>query len=554
MLHKSFGLTCVSALSLLLFSACASTYVPSDGIEMHVVRASKSGELLDPLSGEVLGDDLHLDRIAEAAAKFIRDQAGNCKPGQKPRLLIHIHGGLGSPGAKLQSADVAKLSIDRDNGDCDLPPTYPIFVTWPSGFRGTYSDHIFRLRQGRIRKWIGAISSPIYIATDLLSGAARVPKSLIFQLTTDIAVGSKTVGIGSLSRQWNDLKAVESTLEEGWPGGPEVSVGSYHRGAWTQTRRGLMYAISFLPKITTQALVDGFGGGAWEVMRHRVAALATPLHSIDAGKHGRTPEAVRDRMEKRPRGVLLRLMGAITRRLGPQSDSGGTKGQQTLGLAASAGGSSDGNGGIDFDLVLVGHSMGAMALNHLLLELEVADLPLADGRSLQVGWDLPVTDIVYMAPACSVREASEAVQPFVSYRNEHERVAGQDPCTFHVLTLHPLADASEANVDLLVPRGSLLEWIDVYYTTPATPQDSVLGKWLNLAPLLHLFGPIRKHMGVKVFSVHGDSIPQRHGDFNDGPFWRPTYWSTDGPSAYHLHDDQGVRVWAPLPPVPPSTK
>ncbi|MDF1837901.1 MAG: hypothetical protein P1V35_08535 [Planctomycetota bacterium] len=540
------------ALSSFLFCACVSSYVPSEGIDQHVVRASKSGELLDPLSGKVMSDDSHLESIATQAAKFIREQSKTCKPGERPRLMIHIHGGLGSPNAKLESADVANQAIARDNASGTIPPTYPIFVTWPSGFWGTYGDHTTQLRQGRIRKWVGWITSPLYLATDLVSGVVQVPKSFIFQMTTDIAVGSRTVGLGSLSRQWNDLRAVEDTLKEGWLHGPEVSVGTYYRSAWTQTRRGVQYVVSFLPKLVTQAGVDGLGGGAWEVMLHRVAALATPLETIDAGKSGRTTEAVMERMGDRPRGVLLRLMGSITSQLAhKQTDAKGLT-QQTLGVAA------DDGTPIDFDVVLVGHSMGAIALNHLLLELEVAELPLAGEQGNQVGWDLPVTDVVYMAPACSVREASEAVQPFVTHRNKHLRTKDcgcvVDRCKFHVLTLHPLADASEANYDLIVPRGSLLEWIDVYYTTPSTPQDSVLGKWLNLAPLLHLFTPIRKHMGVKVFSVHGDSIPQRHGDFNDGPFWRSEYWSTEGPSAYHLHDDQGIRIWAPLPPVPPTAK
>jgi hypothetical protein len=54
----------------------------------------------------------------------------------------------------------------------------------------------------------------------------------------------------------------------------------------------------------------------------------------------------------------------------------------------------------------------------------------------------------------------------------------------------------------LVPRGSLLEWVDDYLATPDAPLDRVAGKWSNLVPATHIFPPsIRGRVILKAFGV-----------------------------------------------------
>jgi len=103
------------------------------------------------------------------------------------------------------------------------------------------------------------------------------------------------------------------------------------------------------------------------------------------------------------------------------------------------------------------------------------------------------------------------------------------PPQFWLLTLHPIAEAGEAYPEFfdLPARGSLLEWIDDWYTSASHPLDRVFGKWNNVMAALHLFEPVKEQFHVKGFGVEGDSLPQRHGDFNDCPFWKREFWDPE---------------------------
>jgi len=145
-----------------------------------------------------------------------------------------------------------------------------------------------------------------------------------------------------------------------------------------------------------------------------------------------------------------------------------------------------------------------------------------------------------MAPACSVAEAARALVPFLrrkqmecaaevgQYSFQSSRLRG--PTKFWLLTLHPLADASEIYPEFLdLPaRGSLLEWIDDWYTSASHPLDRTFGKWNNALPAIHLFESVFEQVHFKAFGVDGDSKPQRHGDFNTCPFWRRDFWDPEG--------------------------
>jgi hypothetical protein len=124
-----------------------------------------------------------------------------------------------------------------------------------------------------------------------------------------------------------------------------------------------------------------------------------------------------------------------------------------------------------------------------------------------------------MAPACSVRDLEKVVVP---YLQRHPL------CRFFLLTLHPIAEADERYEVLpwydILPRGSLLEWIDNWYTTPPSLLDRVAGKWLNVIRAVQTFGDVRGRVFIKAFDVGGDDGPQKHGDFNGFDFWRPEFW------------------------------
>ena len=118
------------------------------------------------------------------------------------------------------------------------------------------------------------------------------------------------------------------------------------------------------------------------------------------------------------------------------------------------------------------------------------------------------------------------------------------------LMLHEEADVrdrwdSYTKVVDLPPRGSLLVWIDTFFTKPETRMDRTLGRWINFAGALHNTGAdLREKISVKVFDV-GQSVwcvaPQRHGDFDEFPFWNPQFWSGNPAKSTPLRMDKDCR-------------
>src|SRR4029077_12548648 len=108
--------------------------------------------------------------------------------------------------------------------------------------------------------------------------------------------------------------------------------------------------------------------------------------------------------------------------------------------------------GKSYSITLVGHSMGAIVSNEMIK------------RHPELSFDR----IVYLAAACSVRDCQDSVVPYMLAQK-----AKNHPVQFYNLSLHPIAEVSEAlggdpgPVSLgglgktaagviLVPRGSLL--------------------------------------------------------------------------------------------------
>ncbi|MFA6544254.1 MAG: hypothetical protein WCS99_07500, partial [Limisphaerales bacterium] len=197
-----------------------------------------------------------------------------------------------------------------------------------------------------------------------------------------------------------------------------------------------------------------------------------------------------------------------------------------------------------YSVMLIGHSMGSMVINELVN---------------QYGTELPPNlhfeRIVFMAAACSVRDFERCVLP---YLKEEKR------CNFHNLTLHPVAERKET-FGAVVARGSLLQWIDIFYTNPHTVPDKVIGKAENFTLAAHDFPEsVLGRIHFKVFSQGGSASdgrplvefarnptaeekalspgfmgathfpewdgsgkgfgPQKHGQFNDLKLWDASFW------------------------------
>jgi hypothetical protein len=469
------------------------SHVFENDLRHHVLALDHKGRAVDPQSRERIDDleDYVVDLLGKACSgPPERDDLGAIASPAKGetevrKILIYIHGGLNSSSASREKADTLLSHMKADAG---AVRPYPIFITWPSGGLSSYGDHLWTLRQGRREPYFGPLTSPLFLISDLGRGIARAPRSLSFQFLSDTALGVKVAFDKDVLQAWKNAKSLQPEAAKVY----SIGHGDYHRGTLTQVGRFFAYLLTFPIKLFTQTLaVDAMAEGAWNVMLHRIDNLFHRPREFDVREIRDEPEKLADQQVALPGGALAEFLRLL---------------DQQIRLRPSQ----------KFELTLVGHSMGAIVLNK--------SLPFLSSDYVQ--------RIVYMAPACSIRETVQSVVPFL-HRSPQT--------TFHVLTLHPLAEVGEINFLDLVPRGSLLEWIDNWYTTPSSHPDRRLGKWLNLVQALHLFASVKDRFSVKAFSTSPGSLPQAHGEFNQCPFWRPEFWDPEGPLEYYYDEDQ--KTW-----------
>ncbi len=486
------------AISITL-TACASD--ARNYLSQHVLPVDPSGHLGTFAFDEPMLEDggrgprgstihEHIEVLLDGAEAFAdrRDPDGFA---EEVPLMIHLHGGRRTGAASARQSDdiltVMRRDADEREGDTDW---YPVFVHWRSGDIDTATGRLIDLRQGRDINLVGGILTlPFVLAQDLARGVIKLPKSLVYQVYRDGAVAARVGFDVSPFQTWRDTTRITRAMqaEDGAAPTFDVTTPDYHRTRWVHAGRGLLYLPTQVAKIPVQAaFLEGLGQGAWDEMRRRARNLVWRPGTFEDSKADMPVDEVRRSMlADEADGALPQLFHAIGQR------------------------------GRRYRLLLVAHSMGAIAMNDGLQCLAAAME--ASGGAIEV------ERLLYMAPACSVIDAAEAIVPFLELSTDTH---------FHLMALHPIAEADEINLYDLVPRGSLLEWIDNFYTTPATHSERVFGKWANAIPSLALFTSVRDRVHFKAFSVGPGRIPTKHGHFHSIPFWRADAYTTDGESSF----------------------
>ena len=159
----------------------------------------------------------------------------------------------------------------------------------------------------------------------------------------------------------------------------------------------------------------------------------------------------------------------------------------------------------DVELDIYAHSMGSMVTNEAF-----AQFP-----------DLPVSRIVFMSAACSIRQfANTTALHIKKYKTP-----------FYNLSLHRRAERDEVEAFGVPVRGSLLTWIDEFFESPPSFGDPTLATFENViiahdqlpeCPNIHL-----KAFGIENARGHHDCYagPQKHGDMriitSGTGFWQP---------------------------------
>ncbi|QSH41462.1 hypothetical protein P0136_07915 [Lentisphaerota bacterium ZTH] len=254
-------------------------------------------------------------------------------------------------------------------------------------------------------------------------------------------------------------------------------VGEDYEPDYYPALRRFVYLLGFPVRVVTTALIDVAGKSAWDVMMRRSRIVFQRSQPFEADFSDEV-----NALTSPPDGALSIFMDRLVKfyKANPE-----------------------------YEFTLIGHSMGPFIINGILSRYDM----------------LPYKNIVYMAPACSCEETAQALRPYLEKHPES---------TFYNLCIHPHMDASEMMFWAVLPRGSVLRWIDLYLADPLTSNDHCLGVWLNaMYSMPRLLGKVQKQCVIKAFGLYDPvtntarlNMPQKHTDFSDPVlrFWEPKFW------------------------------
>ena len=538
----------LAGIALIVVCGCGSSpKLSSDDREKildHVIAVDGKGHPHDPTDPDGPSESLSAYRQQLDGMfwqmKECHDKNLNLK------ILIFVHGGLNSPGSSLAFARAEMDEVMKAG-------YYPIYLDWNSGILDTYGDHILSITQGEEDTNAGRVLfSPFYVLADIGRALTRTPIVWANQFSADVeAVGRDFTSLGdsetlkksttnpsvarknrwaqgtrgkALAETYLQLRALQENDKN--PGhrtamriyiGPDEDVNPGHLLGITA-----MYILTIPTKLVTEPIIDWLGTPAWQVMCRRTLIA---FDGMSGGNPTTFPSgALRDRHDRdRPDSAdAFANVGAVElfREYLQQArnDSNGDDSRQLY------------NGpSVNYDVTLVAHSAGSLVINEWLR------------RDMLERRNKKYRNIIYLAAACTVRDFSRAVVPYLM----------QSPDTqFYNLMLHPLAEVRERQRYYdLPPRGSLLIWLDEFLTDPQTPLDRTLGRWDNVISAAEVIPKsVRGQVTLRAFTLAPyDSVqrplsavnygPQEHGQFRreDGPrsgqpYWCPEFWQDQCPT------------------------
>lgn len=460
-------------------------------------------------------------------------------------VLIFIHGGMNQRNGAIERA--ARLAPEFIKNR-----QYPIFIAWNSAPLSCYSEHMFLVRQGQRRSLLQTIPTlPFYFLADLTRGVSRAPvvwERLIENgLTQPAGLFKNTPHIQRIVYG----QAANLYLAKTGKHRPHITPTNIRDSDWRGTETifpAVAHAIFGPTKAIGALLLDTIGTGAWDVMLRRANVLFdSPVRNEDFNEPRAQEGDLTDRkrivmvtklvQERKPRERQRETQAAVDRQMSLLLGKGRLSTAKKVDFHSRSR-----PGAVElllqrlskeqkenkkrYSITLIGHSMGAIVSNEMLKRHS----------------DLPFDRIVYLAAACSVKDCQDSVVPYLVRRYKNGR-----PAKFYNLSLHPVAEVSEsfgggsgpltpgkavstAAGVMLVPQGSLLEWLDGFFTKPMTYEDRRLGKWGTAITSMGIFPEeVRDSVYFKMFPVglYDLQIPEKHGSFADGEgkvhFWDESF-------------------------------
>lgn len=239
------------------------------------------------------------------------------------------------------------------------------------------------------------------------------------------------------------------------------------------------YFMGLPARMLTTPIIEAFGKSGWDVMVHR-ARSGFEIYDVNEWNNDINDYIAESLSPEQ--GALGHFLDRLEKL--QQEDSG-------------------------CEITAIGHSMGPYIINEMLLQYSHIDF----------------RNIIYMASACSIRDGVSALKP---YLETHPKT------TFYNLCVHPRAEDEEMLPYGVVPQGSVLEWIDLYFSNQLTADDYTMGRWwIGMIRLPRLFDNVQGQVVHKAFGFNDPTtndpirnMPQIHTDFSNPVlrFWLPAFW------------------------------
>ena len=465
----------------------------SSALDRHAIHIDSDGTgMCRDAADELITDKDKFREHARWMLGQIRARA-EAHPQDRTRILLYVHGALNVLDESSENARELARAIAADPNESTR--TYPVSINWNASLPSAYWDHLLYTRQGKqVGLWRGIWTAPFVAAEDVFGVLGAAPRSWLYQVT--IPGGART-GIGSARavqqrhREWREryVASPGDTLRIATqPDEQDVSQG--RDSTWLRSAWQIPLAIVSTPvRLVIGPIVTSFGESAWTNFQRRTFNMFRRPRDLS------NPRPGEDEVQS---GALAVFVDLLIEELG----GSGSREERFERIRER------------YEIVLIGHSTGAIVLNSL-----VALYP-----------DLPYSRIVYMAPACSIQGALTSVIPYLASNPESR---------FSVLTLAFESERLEQSCFGLCSDGSLLEWIDAYFSSPVQELDRVLGKWENAVRYASVFPRrVRPQITLKKFGWRQPGVPQTHGAFNDYPsepsrggFWSDAFGNVQDPSA-----------------------
>lgn len=473
----------------------------------HVLRVNRDGLIIDATKKKIKPDAEPLpDAEAEHQIKTMLCNAERLAGNGRPvKILVMVHGGLNKykdTDEKIKKGMHQTIKTDGDDWH------YPIFISWPSDALSTWRENTFSIREGKkTNQALGLAGSPFVITADVLTSVGRFPITAFYQVANE---KDRIASAGGLPKSWLSAswKASQKQLcgtvplkdcaKEVQPPNPpqkiKANLSTYHTKGFNKARNGVLQALTLPVRYTVGSVWhSSISTSSWENMKRRTRNMFYPTGDFD------------DRRSNSFRGGYffnLLLARAIHKK--------------------------------NYEITLVGHSMGTIVLNHT---LGVHQNEWIASKSL--------SNIVYMGAACSIADAVKTLKPILEAGKRKVEISGGDVASvknktvkendiertvnFYNLTLNRVSEVAEMHVGGLIPTGSLLVSIDQHFDHPNHPMARTMGSEVNvlsaLATLDNTFADAKGEVVFKAFDRYNNTLPAKHGDFNKIPFWKKSTWA-----------------------------